>query len=365
MMWGKVDYTNPDNQLKIMKQFEDIVESEFITQTDTERLWIADFNLWTTRQCTQNFDSVRGGECGADQTYIGDAADNSSACEGTWVENKIGLKTQKITSVLSTGCDPFKGGICRPSTEMFKQDLDAIGASDTDGKSYCPVFDGWSEDKLKFCVQKWREYTGGGGGILVEEGTATPFSEDGVKVPGEFIKDDEIISPIPLSSSPTMYATKLISHQVTVNMIKETRTICDNDKELHCFMTGELIYSIVHSFINMSSIDTKYYIWQTGIPFDFWEQYLTVDSVLLKLSIASVATGFLISAVFLFWMLNPADPNFGTMDKIIASVSGGLLIALTIILCLVPVIGISLIADVSLTAFSNMAFVLSAGFATE
>jgi predicted RND superfamily exporter protein len=57
--------------------------------------------------------------------------------------------------------------------------------------------------------------------------------------------------------------------------------------------------------------------------------------------------------------------QMGTKDRIIASVCGGLLIAVTIIMCLVPVIGVSLRFDVSLTAFSNMAFVLSVAFATE
>ena len=243
MSWGKVDYTKPDNQLKIMKQFEDVVDSSFVLQVDTKWLWIADFNLWTTRQCGENFDSPDKNECGADQTYVGDASDNGTVCEGTWVENTFGLKAQKIESVLSTEtCDPFDYGICRPSTEMFEEDLNAINASSTDEKFYCPVFEGWSEDKLKFCVQRWRKFTGGRGGILVEEGTATPYSEDGVELPGEFIKDDEIISPIPISSSPTMYANNLLTHEKTVDMIKETRAIC-GDAEIHCFMTGKNIIS--------------------------------------------------------------------------------------------------------------------------
>ena len=75
--------------------------------------------------------------------------------------------------------------------------------------------------------------------------------------------------------------------------------------------------------------------------------------------------GFVVSTAFLFLVLNSPKANFGKMDKFIASLSGGLLIAFTIVLCLVPVIGLSLLVDVSLTAFSNMAFVLSVGFATE
>ena len=341
MSWGRVNYTKPDTQLRMMKQFEDVVNTTFVARTDTKWLWIADFNLWTTRQCLENFDpdDPSQKECGRDMMFVGDAADNGTACEGKWIENTIGLANKNINSVLSDDeCSPFEGGICRPSSEMFQEDLDAINATSSDGKSYCPIFDGWSELKLKFCVEKWREYTGGRGGILVEENTATPFKEDGVERGGEFISDDQIISPIPLSSSPTMYATNLYTHEDTVEMIRQTREFCD-DAETHCFMTG--------------------------IPFDFWEQYLTVDSVLLLLSVSSVGIGFVMATVFLFFMLDPASKEFGMKNKIIASLCGGILIAVTNILCLVPVIGISLLADVSLTAFSNMAFVLSVGFATE
>ena len=81
---------------------------------------------------------------------------------------------------------------------------------------------------MKFYEEKWREFTGSNGGLLVKEGAPTPYVEDGIELEGEFNRDDEIISPIPLSTSPTMHTTELYDHrEITVEMIEETRKICD------------------------------------------------------------------------------------------------------------------------------------------
>jgi len=343
--WGRADYTKSENQLKMIQQFEQVVDSEYVAMMDTRFLWIADFNLWTTRQCDHNFDpedpSIK--ECGRDILYIGSGTDNNTYCEGGWAENTLGLKTKITSDIFSTTetCIAFEEGVCRPANQMFDQDLAALGTSKTDNnKSYCPIFEGWSTEKLQFCAGKWRQYTGGLGGLITIDDTATPYQKDGVIYPGEYYKDDEIKSPIPISSSPTLYATDLFKHSDTVDMIRQTRAICDDSSEIHCFMAG--------------------------VPFDYWEQYLTVDKLLLKLTTVSVAVGFAAATLFLFIMLDPADKvQFHLGNKILASFIGGLLIAITIIMSLIPVIGISFLAGVSLTAFSNMSFVLSVGFATE
>ena len=346
MSWGRVDYTKSETQLKMMKQFEDVVNNNYIARSDTKWLWIADFNLWTTRHCTANFAPEDPNEkaCGRDMTYTGDAVDSDTRCEGKWITNTIGLSNKIIIPILveeeeCNSASPFEGGICRRSVDMFQEDLDEIGASVSDDVSYCPVFEGWSKEKLKFCVEKWRYFTGGSGGLLVKEGTSSKYEKDGVVQDGEYLNDGEIESPIPISNSPTLFANKLFTHEDTVKMIRQTREFCDDDSEIHCFLTG--------------------------IPFDYWEQYLTVDEVLLTLSCTSVAVGFVAAFIFLLIMLNPADADFGIFNRIVSSLLGAILIAITIIMCLVPVIGLSFIFDVSLTAFSNMAFVLSVGFATE
>lgn len=341
MSWGKVDYKDPDVQLKMMKQFEDVIALDYVSETDTKWLWISEFNLWTTKHCDANF--VRNNptvlQCGADQIYT-DEDGNDSTCAGSWVENTIGLKTKTVTNIFSDQCSPFEGGVCREANEMFAQDLAALGLDEetAEGKSFCPVTENWSEDKLKFCIEKWRLFTGGSGGLIVAQGSEYELS-DGEVCNGEYNNDGELTSPIEISASPTMYAVNLYSHQDTVNMIEQTRAVCDDDESIHCFMTG--------------------------IPFDFWEQYLTVNETLLTMCAVAVATGLIVATAFLFLELDPVDESFTAGKKIVASAFGGVIIAFIILLSLIPVIGISLLLHVNLTAFSIFSFVLSVAYATE
>jgi hypothetical protein len=53
--WGAIDYTKPDTQLKMIKQFEEVISTPRVAETDTIRLWIANFLIWTSRHCTDNF----------------------------------------------------------------------------------------------------------------------------------------------------------------------------------------------------------------------------------------------------------------------------------------------------------------------
>lgn len=332
MNWGALDYTDPNVQLKMIKQFEDVIATPHVSDVETTQLWIADFAVWTTRQCTENFarSDVDQLECGMNLTY----PEDGTSCSGTWKRNTLGLREKTF---VEEPCQPSKKGICRPTSEMHPLDLYRLGVSNIsayEGVSWCPVFEGWSTDKLKFCVQKWRNYTGGGGGLLLVEDTATENPE----CKADFYNDDEIISPIPISKGPTMFGIGLVSHEATVDMIDDTRAICDDDEDMHC--------------------------WMSGIPYDYWEQYTYVEELLYELCGIAVAVGFGVASVFLTVKLFSEHRH--SRGKIIAgSVSGGLLISATTVLSVVTVIGLSSLADVSLTAFSDMSYVLSVGFAVE
>ena len=89
MAWGEIDYQKPKVQLQMMKAFEEVEESKYISQIDTSKLWIADFNLWTTQQCLIKFER---GECGFNQKDDED----EGYCAGTWTQNVIGLKDKMI-----------------------------------------------------------------------------------------------------------------------------------------------------------------------------------------------------------------------------------------------------------------------------
>jgi hypothetical protein len=102
----------------------------------------------------------------------------------------------------------------------------------------------------------------------------------------------------------------------------------------------------------------------TGIPYDYWTQYEDIFTVLVELSLAASAVGFGISWGFLFAKLS-FEKRHAQRKIFWGSLIGALLITGTILTSLVTVIGLSVLADVSLTGFSNMSFVLSVGFAVE
>jgi predicted RND superfamily exporter protein len=78
----------------------------------------------------------------------------------------------------------------------------------------------------------------------------------------------------------------------------------------------------------------------------------------------STLVGFFISFVFLFTKLS-IEGLYSRRKIFFGSLIGAGLIAMTIILTLISVVGLSVLAGVSLTGFSNMSFVLSVGFAVE
>lgn len=93
-------------------------------------------------------------------------------------------------------------------------------------------------------------------------------------------------------------------------------------------------------------------------------QYLWVENLLLKIGGAAVAIGFGVAALFLFAQLM-YEKNHSTSKILMGSLTGALLIAVTTLLSLVVVIGLSILAGVNITAFSDMSFVLSVGYAVE
>eukprot|EP00957_Ditylum_brightwellii_P194025 14776895-Ditylum_brightwellii.AAC.1 len=108
--------------MRMIWQFENVVSTEHIAEVDTNQLWIADFAVWTTRQCTDNFykrDPAQP-ECGSDIIYPGDG----TMCKGTWMTNTLGLR-EKVFNTET--CQPREGGVCRPTNQMHPFDLMILG----------------------------------------------------------------------------------------------------------------------------------------------------------------------------------------------------------------------------------------------
>lgn len=219
--------------MKMIKQFEDVVATEHVAELDTKFLWMADMALWSTRQCDENFnqDDPAVSECGRDQFDVV----SETNCEGAWVRNKFDLRVKNFQDPKGE-CQPNEAGICRPSSQMFLADLEASGWDPVmDNQTvWCPIMD-WSDDKFQFCLQTWRNVTNFSGGRFVvdeDRGTENPTCN------GEFYRDETPTWPMPYSVAPSMYSFDLTSHELTLEMMSQTREVCDDSKELHCWMTG-------------------------------------------------------------------------------------------------------------------------------
>lgn len=266
-------------------------------------------------------------ECGRDQIF---PLDNTT-CTGVWVKNTFGLREKNFPD-LDT-CLSSKGGVCRPLSQMHPLDTRRETEEDSEINSYCPVFENWSSSKTQFCLGKWREITGGKGSLVLLDQKGTP-----TECSGEFKNDETVDASIPFAKSPTMYAVDLFSHQDTIDMIEETRDICDRNDDIHC--------------------------WLSGIPYDYWSQYIDIYDSFLQIGSLSVAVGFIVSFIFLMSLLSSVNEH-STWKKVGGSLIGGFLISTTTILSLVTVSGLSALFDVSFTGFSLMSYVLSVGFAVE
>jgi hypothetical protein len=78
----------------------------------------------------------------------------------------------------------------------------------------------------------------------------------------------------------------------------------------------------------------------------------------------SVVIAFIVSFLFLLYKLLQ-EHHHGRTKVVAGSLAGASLIAVTTCLSLISVSGLGILANVNLTAFSVMSFVLSAGFAVE
>ena len=331
MNWGQLDYADPEAQMRLIKQFEEVVNNNRIAEVDTKQLWMADFLMWTSRHCDENFARPSFDQllCGHDQAVPGE---DDSFCAGSWTNNTLGLRLKNISPITEEECVPTERGICRPGDQMHPLDLQELGISQEEaaGSTFCPVTKGWTDEKFEFCVNAWKKTTGGGGDLLTKPGTGTP---------GTCSKSDEEIQfPIPYSSGPTMYSYDVFTHEETLEMMEETRAFCDDDDRSHC--------------------------WMTGIPFDYWTQYTNIFEVLLELCGYATLAGFVVSFLFLFIGIM-TEKNHPASRVFVGTLIGAGLIAITIILTLCTVIGISSLSGVDLTGFSNMSFVLSVGFTVE
>ena len=91
---------------------------------------------------------------------------------------------------------------------------------------------------------------------------------------------------------------------------------------------------------------------------------MTIENALFEASAAAIGVGFGIAFIFLFGTLQH-DGEHSNKKILAGSTIGALLIAMSTFISLVAVVGISVLLEVPITAFSGMSFLLSVSFAIE
>lgn len=148
------------------------------------------------------------------------------------------------------------------------------------------------------------------------------------------------VLPIRFSSASgsVLFAYNLRSTGDYTSMIQETRQYVDDDSSVHS--------------------------WMSGIPFDYWEQYLSVVEVALTIGGLSILVGFVIAFAFIFTELSISQR--GTpLKRLCSSGLGALLIAIASAASLLTVVGFCGLANIQLSGFTAMSCVMSTGLAVE
>jgi hypothetical protein len=275
MNWPAINYTDSNVQMRMIQQFERVIDTPHIEEVDTRMLWIAgmfpsllfvpifilphinclpEFGLWTSRLCDYNL-APGDAKCGRDQVL-----ETGSNCAGTWKANNLGLR-EKYSKESDDQCQPYDGGVCVPASKLHPTDILELNISMTDDSaSWCPVFEGWSQAKTEFCLRTWHEIVGGDGSLVLDPE---------LECDGEFCKDHMVKVPIPYSSGPPMTARDLLSHDLTLEMMHQTRAVCDQDPSLHCWMSGtrsgarywldsNVYIDFLHSFVCICKFRTSF-----------------------------------------------------------------------------------------------------------
>lgn len=191
--------------------------------------------------------------------------------------------------------------------------------------SRCPVFEGLSEKDLAQCIVMWMK-------------SSTKFAAIAPRIPMNSDMTPRLPIRFSSASGSILFASNLVTTDDYTDMIKETRRYVDESTSLRS--------------------------WMSGIPFDYWEQYLSIVGVMLIIGGFSILVGFIISFGFLFTGLSFS--RRGTcLKRLITSGLGALLIAGISAASLMTVVGFCGLAGIQLSGFTAISCVMSTGLAVE
>jgi len=328
--WGQLDYKTIAVQLQMMRQIESVVATERISDTKTNLYWIAAFAEWGSKACVE-----ADGVCPTKGLKYAEGSDGDRPkpdnCITKWVVNDRALK-------LDSDAVP---GVCKLGSELIACGYTTadITPSTTAGfnpiQSYCPVMPFDTDEEMATCLQWWSN--------------ASSFDSAG---PGYLTDPDTQRPRLPIlhtsgPGTPSLYSINLYNTDAYVSMIDDSRAVCDADDSMG---------------------DDPTQCWMSGIGYNYFEQYVNIETFSREITFTALSGAAGCSFVFftldfLFGSGKSSPMHFTT--KIFAAWLCTFLIAITCIFSIFVTAGVSAMLDVNLTAFSIVSYVLAVGYSVE
>lgn len=307
--WGEIDYLNPDLQMKMARQWENVVSTSHIAPgVQTNLVWTAAFAEWgvpshyTVGPCSRG-NAYTNGNCA--ETVHADIGGRT--CQATFRPNTMGLKLKA------------EGGICHRTS-----DLNLTGTHRAE--SVCPVMELASSAEFAECFARWNKYT----------------RQVALVSPGLVYDADELTPTMPIEVSSaggtSMYAYNLSTTQDYVALLRDTRWFTDDDDSVHT--------------------------WMSGIAYEYFEQYLTIEGFMWSIGAWSAAASFVVS--FIFLVVSISASRLGALvHRLWSCCVGAFLISAVVAASMLTVWGITAAAGVQLSGFTAVSVLFATGFAVE
>jgi len=205
---------------------------------------------------------------------------------------------------------------------------------------FCPVFD-LSQDDFDTCVDLW--HANDNSYSLISPGIKSD--------PAGGLSSNVQYSQVGGSST---YAINLHTTEDYLSMIRKSRKECDTATTLKPTKTGAYDVELAPIQCFMS-----------GIPFDYWEQYLTIEDFLFETIGFAVLAAVCVAVLFLVLELILSGRASSAFEAVQAAFVGAIIIACTIAISVITVVGFMGWLDVPLSGLTAMSSLMTVGFASE
>ncbi|EOD39133.1 hypothetical protein EMIHUDRAFT_460413 [Emiliania huxleyi CCMP1516] len=363
MNFGALEYENPLSQLGMLRTWENVAALPEVSASPRSGLvWTASMAAWAhpaigcvppanalytcgpevDPNCTATFyPNVYGLKTRADGGVCADFAREPALAE--WdgdLYAMFAFAHTNMSPVLCAIVDGF-GVSCSPSNPASMSDAAAslAGYKPSGHTAFCPVLD-VAPATFDTCASLWLQH---------DPNYALLGPEIKQASPGAF-EAPVLFSQVGGSQTNAVH---LYTTEDYLTLIRNTRGLCDDSGAIQPVRAAG-VYDVsvgpLHCFMS-------------GVPYDYWEQYLTIETFLLTTILYASLAAVAVACAFLACEL--LSLGWAATDALQGAVVGAILIAAAIAASVVSVVGLLGWVGVPLSGISAMSSLCAVGFATE